>query len=57
LLGFFVLAKVVIYLRLPQEVDVLVARGETSLNVSGFLLAAAHGYCFKGGWNFEANVC
>jgi hypothetical protein len=57
LLGFFVLAKVVIYLRLPQEVDVLVARGETSLNVSGFLLAAAHGYCFEGGWNFEANVC
>jgi hypothetical protein len=42
---------------LPQEVDILVAEGKTSLNVSSLILGAAHGYCTEGGWNFNARVC
>jgi hypothetical protein len=34
---------------LPYEVHILVPWGETILNISGFLLAAIHGYCTEGG--------
>jgi hypothetical protein len=41
----------------PKEMYILVPRGETTLDISGFFLTATHGYCTEGGWNFEANIC
>jgi hypothetical protein len=59
LVGFFFLfwGMLPFTCTLPQEVDILVAEGKTSLNVSSLILGAAHGYCTEGGWNFNARVC
>jgi hypothetical protein len=40
----------------PKEMYILVPRGETMLNISGFFLAVAHGYGTKCGRDFEAKV-
>jgi hypothetical protein len=38
----------------PEEMYILVPWGETMLKISGFFLAARHGYGTEGGGDFEA---
>jgi hypothetical protein len=41
---------------LSQEMQVLVLRNESLLNVSGFLLTTEYCYYAEGGWNFEVEI-
>jgi hypothetical protein len=38
----------------PREMQALVPQSKTTLNVSGFFLAAEYGDYAKGGWDFKA---
>jgi hypothetical protein len=40
----------------PQEMQVLVPRGETALDASGFFFTIEYSYYVEGGWDFEAEV-
>jgi hypothetical protein len=33
----------------PKEMYILMPRGETTLDIPGFLLVVAYGYCIEGG--------
>jgi hypothetical protein len=40
----------------PQEMDIFVSRGETTLDASGFLLTIEYNYYAEGGWDLEVEV-